>query len=267
MAALGFVLAVILMKRKTAASLLITMTVITILGLFVTINGSPVTPHPETLLSLPPSPVPVIAQIDWLYPFRHWETVWLAMITLFFVDLFDSVGTLIGVSRRADLVDGRGNLPRMNRALAADAGATAMGAVFGTSTTTAFIESATGVEAGGKTGFTGVVVAGCFLAALFLHPLIAIIPAAAVAPALLIVGILMSKGITQIGGESWQAQAGAIAIAVLIPLNFQIAEGIAAGCVIYTALMIFSGQSKKVHWFLKVLSALFVTQFAFEIFG
>ena len=267
LAGLGCILAAYLMRRQVAGALLYAIAAITILGFFIRVGGVPVTATPESVLSIPPSPGGVISQIDWLYPFRNWETVWLAMITLFFVDLFDSVGTLIGVSRRADLVDEEGNLPRMNRALAADAGATAVGAFFGTSTTTAFIESATGVEAGGRTGLTGVVTAACFLIALFIHPVISIIPPAAVTPALIIVGVLMMKSITEIGSAPWQARAAAAAIAILIPLNFQIAEGIAAGCVFYTTLMLISGQLKKVHWLMLLLNALFVAKFAYDIFG
>ena len=109
--------------------------------------------------------------------------------------------------------------------------------------------------------------AACFLLALFIHPVISIIPPAAVTPALIIVGVLMMKSITEIGAAPWQAKAAAAAIAILIPLNFQIAEGIAAGCVFYTTLMLLSGQLKKVHWLMLLLSALFVAKFAYDIFG
>ncbi|MEM9282086.1 MAG: NCS2 family permease [Verrucomicrobiota bacterium] len=263
-AALGCLIAIFLMRREVPGALLIAMAAITLIGLVIPLEGKPMTARPDSLFSIPPSIAPVFSQIDWLFPFRNLETVWLAMITLFFVDLFDSVGTLIGVTRRARLVDENGVLPRMNQALAADAGATALGACFGTSTTTAYIESATGVEAGGRTGLTGVVVAACFSLALLIHPLISAIPTAAAVPALIIVGLLMAKGISQLGEATWQARLSAIAMALLIPLKFQIAEGIAVGCIIYTLLMLCSGKGREVHWIMIALSALFLIKFIFD---
>ena len=265
LAAVGCGIALVLLRLGVAGAILLAILAIAGIGLFVTSGGNPVTPAPEGFVSLPPSPLPVLLQADWFYPFRNWNAVWVAVLTLFFVDLFDSLGTLIGVCRRAGLVDKNGNLPRIRPALAADAAATSLGAAFGVSTTTAYIESATGVESGGRTGLTAVITATCFLLALFFYPLIAVIPAAAVAPALLLVGGIMMKGLVHLKGVPWQALAAAIAIVVLIPLNFQIAEGIAAGCVCYTVLMTVSGKWRQVHWLLAVLSGLFAVKFAHDL--
>ena len=262
LALLGSVLALVLLKRKIVGALLIAIAVVSVIGLFVTVDGAPVTPRPDRLAAAPASLGPLFLQVDWLYPFRHWETTWLALLTLVFVDLFDSIGTLVGVSRRAGLTDEEGELPGMRQALASDAGATAIGACLGVSPTTAYIESATGVEAGGRTGLTAVVVAGCFLLALTLHPLIAVIPAAAVAPALLLVGGLMMQGIRHLDWSDWRATVPALATVVLIPLNFQIAEGIAAGCVLYVAVMTATGRWRRVHWVLALLAALFAIHVA-----
>ncbi|MCB1228840.1 MAG: NCS2 family permease [Verrucomicrobiae bacterium] len=267
LAVLGCVFAGILMRKHVPGALLIAILAVTILGHFVASNGTPITPIPSGLLSLPPSPAPLLFEADWLFPFRHWGVSWIPLLTLFFVDLFDSVGTLIGVSRRAGLVDKDGNLPRMPRALAADASATALGACFGSSTTTAYIESATGVEAGGRTGLTAIATASCFLLALFFYPVISIVPPAAVAPALLIVGALMLKSLRDLSFREWQGVIGAVTIVLLIPLNFQIAEGIAVGCIVYTILMLFSGRWREIHWLLGTLSVLFTIKLIADLAG
>lgn len=170
LAAFGCLVVILLRKKKVAGAILYAIVLATIAGLFLKSGGKPITESPDSVVSLPPSLSPVFLEVDWLYPFRHWESLWVAMLTLFFVDLFDSIGTLIGVTERARLVDESGRLPKMKQALAADAGATSIGACFGVSTTTAYIESATGVEAGGRTGLTSVVAGSCFLLALFFGP-------------------------------------------------------------------------------------------------
>jgi len=263
LAGLGCVLAFLLLRRGVAGAILIAVAAVSAAGLFVTAGGEPVTPRPEALVSAPPSLAPLFLEIDWLYPFRHWSTLWVAMLTLVFVDLFDSVGTLVGVSRRAGLTTSEGELPRMPQALAADAAATCVGACLGTSTTTAYIESAAGVESGGRTGLTAVVVAVCFVLALFFHPLVAAVPAAAVAPALLAVGWIMLRGAFRLREEPWFLVVPAAAIVLMIPLGFQIADGIAWGCLLYTAIQCARGRWREVHWLLAVLSVLFVAMLAF----
>lgn len=263
LAGIGLGVALLLIRLKIAGALLISIILITIAGSWVSVGGEALTPKPETLFALPPSLEPIGMEVDWLYPFRHWETVWIAFATLLFVDLFDSIGTLIGVGRLAGLEDEKGELPRIRQALSADAAASAIGACVGSSTTTAYIESATGVRAGGKTGWTGITVAACFLIALFFYPLIAVAPSAAVVPALLIVGGLMMRSLIDLKAEDWQSKAGAFAIVIAIPLQFQIAEGIATGLVIYTVLMILSRRAKELHWILLTLSLLFAIHLAF----
>lgn len=261
----GILLALILMRFRVAGALLLAIGAVTVAGFFVLSGGEPVTPSPAAVVAAPASLAPLFLEIDWWYPFRHWETAWIAVLTLVFVDLFDSIGTLIGVSRQANLVDAEGQLPRMRSALAADAASTAIGACLGTSPVTSYIESATGVQAGGRTGLITLVVAACFLVAMFFHPVIAIIPAAAVAPALIIVGALMMRGLGHLDWRDLRATIPALAIVILIPLNFQIAEGIAAGCVLYTLVMFLTGQWKRVHPVLAVLSVLFAIKLGFDI--
>ncbi|MEM1441468.1 MAG: NCS2 family permease [Verrucomicrobiota bacterium] len=265
LALLGCVLAFFLVKKEVPGALLIAIVAVAILGLFVRSGGTAITQQPEALIGLPPDPSPLLFQLDWLYPFRNWETVWLAMITLVFVDLFDSLGTLIGTSRQAGLTDENGELPRMKEALVADATATSIGACLGTSTTTSYIESAAGVSAGGRTGWTSLVVAVCFLLALFLHPLLAVIPAAAVAPALLVVGWLMMRSLPELRTAPWEEIISAGLIVLLIPLKFQIAEGIAFGFIAYTILMLIRRKIRKVDPMLISLSGIFLVRFVWEV--
>ena len=264
-AAIGLIAILLLYRLRFAGAILCGVALATIVGLFLSLNGTPVTPAPNSVVSKPASLAPILFQVDWLYPFKNPGTAWIPLLTLVFVDLFDTIGTLIGVSRQAGLTDKNGNLPKMRQALLADAGATTVGACLGTSPVTSYIESATGIEAGGKTGWTSVTVAICFLLALFFHPILTAIPAAAVAPALLMVGGMMMVGLKRLDWKDWRAAIPALAIVLLIPLNFQIAEGIAAGFVLYTILMYATGQWKRVHWFLAVLSALFLVKLIADI--
>lgn len=264
--AVGVALIVVLMRFRVAASILIAIGFITIVGMFVNQGGGRLTPVPDGIVAAP-TLAPIFFEVDWLYPFRNLGSSWILILSLVFVDLFDSVGTLIGVSRQAKLTDENGDLPKMREALIADASATTAGACIGVSPVTAYIESATGVQAGGRTGLTAIVVAACFLLALFFHPLIAVIPAAAVAPALLVVGALMMQGLKRLDWPDWRSVVPAIATILLIPLNFQIAEGIAAGFVLYTILMIATGSWKRVHPIMLVLSALFALKFGYDLFA
>lgn len=258
LAATGLVVG--LNRRRVPGAILIAVLLATVAGLWLTEGGRAITSRPEAMVGIPASPAPVLLQLDWWYPFRNGNLVWLAVVTLLFVDLFDSVGTLVGVSRRAGLVDENGDLPRMKTALLADSGATAAGACLGVSPVTAYIESATGIAAGGRTGLTALVVAAFFLLALFFHPLLAAIPAAAVAPALLFVGASMLGSLRRLDWSDWRAVVPALATVVLIPLEFQIAEGIAIGCILHVALMTVTGRWKSVHWLLAALSILFTAK-------
>lgn len=260
----GLLTAAVLLIKRVPGAVLIAILFITLLGLTVsTSEGKALTTLPGNPVGLPHSLGPLFLQLDWFYPFRHWETTWVLMLSLLFVDLFDSVGTLIGVSRQAELTDEGGELPEMSRALLADAAATAAGACAGTSPVTSYIESATGVETGGRTGLTSVVVAGCFLLALFFHPFILAIPSAATAPALILVGILMLSTLSQLEWEDKRASLPGAATALLMPFAFSIADGIALGCIAYTALMFLSGAGHRVPWLLTVLSVLFTLKLLF----
>jgi AGZA family xanthine/uracil permease-like MFS transporter len=171
------------------------------------------------------------------------------------------MGTLIGVSKRAGLLDKDGNLPKIGRAFMADAGAAMFGSTLGTSTVTSYIESAAGVEAGGRTGLTVIATAICFMLALFLTPLILIIPAVATSPALVIVGAFMMQGLAELDLKDFEKTAPAFVTILTMPLAFSISEGIAFGLLTYVGLKVGIGKFKEVSPVTYVLAVLFLLHF------
>ncbi len=178
-----------------------------------------------------------------------------------FVDLFDNIGTLVAVGTRAGLFDRDGHIPRVNRILTADAIASTAGALCGTSTVVSYIESAAGVVAGGRSGFTAVVCGLLFLAALFIAPLFGVIPAQATAPALIIVGALMLTHTEDIEWSKPVVAIPAFLTLAAIPLTFSIANGLAFGFTSHTLLRVIAGEWRKVNWLVYVLTALFLLRF------
>ena len=194
----GLFLMCILSAKKIPGAIMISMVILATCGLFVAgSDGTKLTAPPASIAAMPSGLGETFLQLDWLYPFTNLSALKI-MFVLLILDLFDSVGTIIGVSRRANLVDSTGKLPKMDKALTADAIATSTGAILGTSTVTSFIESAAGVEAGGRTGFTSLVVGSLFLLSAFLYPLIGAVPSIATAPALIFVGLLMGQSLRDI---------------------------------------------------------------------
>ena len=180
-----------------------------------------------------------------------------------FVDLFDNIGTLIGVTKKAGLIDSQGRIPRIDRILFTDATATVAGSLAGTSTVVSYIESAAGITAGGRSGVTAVVVGLLFLAALFVTPLAGAIPAAATAPALIIVGSLMVSAVAEIPWSDPVVALPAFLTMVAIPLTGSIANGIAFGFVAFTLLKVIRGEYRGVSWLVYVLTALFIARFVY----
>ena len=187
------------------------------------------------------------------------------VISFLFVDIFDTLGTLIGVATKADMLDENGRLPAIRPALLADAIATAAGAMLGTSTTTTFVESAAGVGAGGRTGLTAVVTALLFLASTLLAPIFTAIPSFATAPALIIVGFLMFSTIAKIelNEESFSEAIPAYLCILGIPFFYSISEGIAIGVISYAVINLCCGKAKKVNPLMYILSVLFILKFIF----
>jgi AGZA family xanthine/uracil permease-like MFS transporter len=229
----------------------------------VTIAGIPfgVTKMPDGVISMPPSIAPIFCKMD--FSLIATPQFWVIVFTFFFVDFFDTIGTLVGVANRVNMLDEKGNLPRARHALMADAVGTVAGAALGTSTVTTFVESASGVEQGGRTGLTALTVAVLFLLATFLSPLIAIVPSCATAPALIMVGGYMMMGFKDLEYSDWTEFFPAIIAFFMMPLAYSIATGIEFGVVSYVLLKILTGRAKEVNWLLYVLVILFVLNLAF----
>ena len=180
-----------------------------------------------------------------------------------FVDLFDNVGTLVAVTKKAGLVAPDGSIPRLNRILLADSVATIAGSVAGTSTVVSYIESASGVQAGGRTGLTAVIVGLLFLLTLFFAPLVQAIPVAATAPALILVGAMMIGSLAEVAWDDPGVAIPAFLTLITIPLTFSIANGLAFGITSYAALKLLRGQARMSDWLLLVLAALFIARFVY----
>ena len=243
----GLVLIIALTVRQVPGAILIGIGAVTLVGFFVTRDGAPISRFPGSPVGLPESPAPLFLAVDWAYPFREFSgEVLTVLVTLFVLDLFDSLGTLIGLAKRAGLAAPNGVMPRMGRALSADASATITGALLGTSTTTSYVESAAGVESGARTGLAALVTGVCFLGALFAAPLIAVVPEVATTPALIVVGLLMLQGLRDLDFACLPQMAPALLTMVMIPLTFSITEGIGLGLIVHVALRTVTGKGGEV---------------------
>jgi AGZA family xanthine/uracil permease-like MFS transporter len=251
---LGFVLIAALNYRRFAGGTLIGILVVAFIGIpfgLAQFGG---------VVSLPPSLAPTFLQLDFSRAFELGFVV--VVLSFLFVDVFDNAGTLIGVTHRAGLLDEKGNLPRMKEALIADSFAAMFGALIGTSTTTSYIESASGVAAGGRTGLTAVTVAVLFLLALFFAPLAGMIPAYASAAALLFVACVMARGLAEIDWEDLTEYAPAVVAAVSMPLTYSIATGIGLGFITYALAKIVAGKYADASPAVLVLALIFAVKFA-----
>jgi adenine/guanine/hypoxanthine permease len=262
---IGIVLTGILVARRLPGSIILVIVLLTVAGFFIPApDGSGmITKQPGALFNLPSSLAPSFLKLDLGYFWQHFFTALPLVLALLFVDLFDNMGTLIGVSKRAGLLDASGNLPKVGRAFMADACAAMFGSLLGTSTVTSYIESAAGVEAGGRTGMTAIVTAICFLLALFLAPLILIIPAVATAPALVVVGAFMMQGLAELDLRDFTKAAPAFMTIIMMPFAFSISEGIAFGLLTYVGIKLGVGKGKEIDALTYVLAVLFLLHFLF----
>jgi len=212
-------------------------------------------------VAMPPSPAPVLMQLD-IAAALQWSMV-TVILSMLIVDVFDTAGTLVGVATRAKLIDDDGKLPRLRRALLSDSTATIVGAVAGTSSTTSFIESSAGVEAGGRTGLTAVVCGLLFIGCLFFAPLAQSVPAYATAAALLFVACIMARSLADIDWNDITESAPAVVTAVAMPLSFSIADGIGLGFICYILIKIISGNARDCSIAAYVIAAIFALKYAF----
>ncbi|MBQ3347664.1 MAG: NCS2 family permease, partial [Synergistaceae bacterium] len=213
---------------------------------------------PEKFVSEPPSIMPLVGQLD--FSLIKSSEFWVVVFTFFFVDFFDTLGTLVGVCNRSGLLDENGNLPRAKGALMADAIATMAGAAMGTSTVTSYVESSSGVAQGGRTGLTAIVTALLFVGAIFFTPLVGMVPAYATAPALIIVGIYMMMSLRDLNYDDWTELIPSIIGFFMMPLAYSIAVGIEFAIVIYVAIKLLTGKMKDISFLMVALSALFIAK-------
>lgn len=263
----GIILTVVLMIRRVPGGIILSILAITLLGLVVPDGkGGMVTQLPERFVSLPASMGDTFMQLNLGYFADDFLKASTVVLTLLLIALFDNVGTLIGVTQRAGLLDQNGHLPGAGRALVADSLGVIASSVFGTSNVVSYIESASGVEAGGRTGLVGVTVAGLFVLALFFTPVIAAIPAAATAPALVVVGIFMFQSVAQLKLDDLRDAAPAFIIILATPLTFSIAEGIGLGLVAFALIQLTTGKARQTSWLVYTLAAIFAVHLFRELF-
>ena len=184
------------------------------------------------------------------------------MFAFFFVDLFDTLGTLIGVSMKGGFLNKEGKLPRISGALCADAIATSVGAVLGTSTTTTYVESASGVAVGGKTGLTAVTAAALFALSILFAPIFLAIPAFATAPALIIVGYMMLSSVADIDWRDVGESVPAFIALAWMPFTYSISDGMMFGVISYTVVNALAGNFKRIHWIMYALTVVFIAKYA-----
>ena len=259
-AVIGLLLTGFLFAKNVKGALLIGILVSTLIGIPLGVTMLP--ENFSGLVSLPPSVSDIAFKFVGFDEIFSWEML-VVVFTFLFVDIFDTVGTLAGVASKADMLDENGKLPRVGKALMADAVGTVAGACLGTSTITTFVESASGVAEGGRTGLTSLTTAVMFALALFFAPLFIIIPAAATAPALIIVGLFMMSPIKRIDLEDFTEAIPAFLTIVMMPFAYSIAEGIVFGMVSYTVLKAITGRSKEVSLTMWALSIVFILRIIF----
>lgn len=258
LAIFGIIVSVILIVRGFKGGIFYGM-VITVIAGMVTGLIDP----PSSIVGPVQSLAPTFGQafnLDWSEVLT-WKLL-IVILTFLFVDFFDTAGTLYAVANQAGFVKDN-KLPRAGRALLADSTATSVGAILGTSTTTAYVESASGVAAGGRTGFASVVTAALFLVALFFSPLLAVVTEQVTAPALIIVGILMASSLKLIDWNKFEIAVPAFLTVVAMPLTYSIATGIALGFILYPITMVTKGRAKEVHPIMYVLFFVFLGYFIF----
>lgn len=242
----------VLLVKRVKGALLFGILATTLVGIPLGVTGY------HGVVSLPPSIRPIFMQFEW----EHILTRDMAVVvfTFLFVDLFDCIGTVIGVTERAGMVKG-GKIPRLKQVFVVDSVATTVGAVMGTSTVAVYVESAAGVNEGGRSGLTAFTTGVCFLLALFLAPLFLSIPAAATTPVLVLVGLMMMSSVLEVNFADYSEAIPAFVCILFMPLCYSISDGIVLGHLCYIFVNVMSGNHRKVSWGMLMLAALFLLKF------
>lgn len=250
----GLLVTAVLVALKVRGGILIGMLVTTLVGIPLGITQL------SAVVALPDSVAPLFVKFEWSSIFSLDMLV--VVLTFLFIDMFDTIGTLVGVSVKSGMVDKDGKIEGIDRMLMADAVATTAGACIGASTTTTYIESASGVAEGGRTGLTSFVIALCFAVALLYSPLFLAIPSAATGAVLVVVGVMMMSPVRDIDWDNYREAIPAFITAVMMPLSYSIAHGIMLGVITYVILNCVTGKWKEVSLTMKILAVLFVLRYA-----
>lgn len=268
LAIIGLFITAILMSRNVKGSILLGILITTVLGIFI---GVVKLPADFSFIKMPPSVEPTLFKLDIkgllgigknIGVISLITSILYVVLSFTFVDMFDTIGTFIGTGSKAGMLDENGKMPNMKKGLLSDAIATTVGALIGTSTVTTYVESASGIAEGGRTGLTALTTGLLFLIALLFSPVALLVPTQATAPALIIVGVLMMGSIKNINFEDFtEAMPAFLAIAAM-PFTFSIANGIAAGLIAYPVVKIAAGKAKEIHPIVYVLAILFILRFA-----
>lgn len=250
---IGFLITSVLVILNVKGGMLLGIIATTLIGIPMGVTNF------NGVMSTPPSIAPIFCQFEWSH-ILSWDMVAI-VFTFLFIDMFDTIGTVVGVSVKSGMVDKDGNVDGINKVLMADAVATVAGAVFGTSTTTTYIESASGVSEGGRTGLTSFTIAVCFAIALMFSPLFLAIPGAATGPVLFIVGVMMASPVRDIDWSDYSEAIPAFVTMLLMPLAYSISDGIMLGMITYTLLNALAGKLKKVSVMMWILAVLFILRY------
>ena len=255
LAVIGILLTVILLVRNVPGALLIGILATTLAGIPLSMT------HIDRLLSVPPGIEPIFMKMQWDSIMSIDMAV--CVSTLLFMDMFDTMGTLIGVGHRAGFVNEKGEMPGMNKAFMADSIGTTAGAMLGTTTVSTYVESAAGVNAGGRSGLTAFVTAVCFILALFFAPLFVAIPAEATAPAMFIVGMMMMSDVVKLDFQNYTVAVPCFVCIVFMPFAYSISDGILLSLITWVAISIFSGRAKSLKPATVILALLFILKYVF----
>ncbi len=232
-----------------------------IIGLFIKGADGEALTHFSGVISAPDSVAPIFCQFEWSQ-ILSWDML-AVVFTFLFIDMFDTMGTIIGVSQKAGMVDEKGNVDGIDKMFMADSIATVCGACLGTSTTTTYVESASGVGEGGRSGLTAFTVAILFALALLFSPIFLAIPGAATAPALVIVGVMMMSPVAKIDWEDYSESIPAFITILMMPVAYSISDGILLGVISYALLNACAGKFKKISVTMWILAALFICKYIF----
>lgn len=249
----GLLITSILLVKRVRGALLIGILLTTLIGIPM---GQT---HMDGVISTPPSIKPIFFQFQWEHIFTK-EMV-IVVITFLFMDMFDTIGTLVGVSTKANMIDKNGRIPRLKQAFLTDAVGTTVGACLGTSTVTTFVESAAGVSEGGRSGLTAFTTAMCFLLAMFLAPFFLAVPGAATAPVLILVGLMMMSPLIQLDFTDYSESIPAFICIVFMPFAYSISDGIVLGLLSYVLINLLCGKAKKLTTGMYILAAFFALKF------